>query len=428
MITISDERSVEEVHTQTKHLQDIPRESHEERNHAPHPTHREELKKGETLNPYAPFPQRLKGGVAKRMYSKFLHMFASLDVNIPFIKALQKMPSYIKYIKELLAKKISLKGGQTIKMNRKCSALIQTEPPTEKKDPGSFHIPYAIGETMIDKGLYDLGANINLMPLPFMKKLQINELTPTDVIIKLANKTQKKAIGVVENVLVKVGNYFLPTDFVILEMEENHIHPIILGRPFLATARALIDVERGELILRIHDEHLTFNVFKPSQEADHDNKESREDHNKELMKETSMETQASHLRTLMIDKQGGQKEQQPSVTQEELDPPESYEASNRTLLKEETTRSKVTSRETKKKAPRGWRNKKIPTEGFSLGDEVVSAYIPPIPPHLPTIPSQLPQMYTISKILSLEHMELLNKANGNRFTARGEDLKQYQPP
>ncbi|XP_057747133.1 uncharacterized protein LOC130966359 [Arachis stenosperma] len=243
MITTSDEMSVEEVDTQTEHFQDSPKENHEDRNHAPQPTHREELKKGEILNPYAPFPQRLKGGVARRMYLRFLDMFASFDVNIPFIKALQQMPSYIKYIKELLAKKSSLKGGQIIKMNRECSALIQTEPPTKKKDQGSFHIPCAIGETMIDKGICDLGASINLMPLSLMKKLQINELTPTDVIIKLADKTQKQVIEVVENVLVKVGNYFLPTDFVILEMEENPIHPIILGRPFLAIARALIDME-----------------------------------------------------------------------------------------------------------------------------------------------------------------------------------------
>ncbi|XP_015965765.1 uncharacterized protein LOC107489521 [Arachis duranensis] len=237
MITISDERNVEEVHTQTEHFHDNPKEKHEERNHTTHPTHKEELKKGETLNPYAPFPQRLKGGVSRKIYSRFLNMFASLDVNIPFIKALQQMPSYIKYINELLVKKSSLKGGQTIKMNRECSALIQIESPTKKKDPGSFHIPCAIRETMIDKGLYNLGAN-----------------------------------------------------FVILEMEENHIHPIILERPFLATARALIDVERGELILRIHDEHLTFNVFKPSQEIDHDNEKSKKERNEELMKETSMGT------------------------------------------------------------------------------------------------------------------------------------------
>ncbi|XP_057746919.1 uncharacterized protein LOC130966166 [Arachis stenosperma] len=225
------------------------------------------------------------------------------------------MPSYIKYIKDLLTRKSSLKGGQTIVMDKEYNALIQTEPPTKRKDPRSFHIPCAIGETMIDKGLCDLGASINLMPLSLMKKLQINKLTPTDVIIKLADKTQKQAIGVVENVLVNVGNYFLPTDFVILEMKENHTHPIILGRPFLATARALIDVERGELILRIHDEQLTFNVFKPSQEADQETKESREEHNKALMEETSTEAQIIHLKIPPVDKQCGQKEQQPSVTQ-----------------------------------------------------------------------------------------------------------------
>jgi len=80
MITISDERSVEE-NTQTEHFQDNPKEKHEERN-------QEELNKEETLNPYAPFTQRLKGGVARRVYSRFLDKFASLHVNIPFIKAL----------------------------------------------------------------------------------------------------------------------------------------------------------------------------------------------------------------------------------------------------------------------------------------------------------------------------------------------------
>ncbi|XP_057757975.1 uncharacterized protein LOC130977002 [Arachis stenosperma] len=302
MITTSDERSMKEV----EHLQDSPKENHEERNSAPQLTLKEELKEREILNPYVPFPHRLKGGVAGRMYSRFLDMFASLDVNIPFIKALQQMPSYIKYIKELLARKTSLKGGQTIKINRDCSALIQTELPTKKKDPGSFHIPCAIGETMIDKGLCDLGASINLMPLSLMKKLQINELTPTDVIIKLADKTQKQALGVVENVLVKVGNYFLPTDFVILEMDDT---PIILRRPFLATARALIDMERGELVLRIHDEQLTFNVFKLSQEADHDNKE--------LKKESNKGAQALPLRTPVANNQCDQKEHQPSAIQKE---------------------------------------------------------------------------------------------------------------
>ncbi|RYR73936.1 hypothetical protein Ahy_A02g008520 [Arachis hypogaea] len=191
------------------------------------------------------------------------------------------------------------------------------------------------------------------MPLSLMQNLQINDLMPMDVIIKLADKTQNQAIRVVENVLVKVGNYFLPTYFVILEMEESHFHPIILGRPFLAIARALIDVERGELILRIYDKQLTFNVFKPSQEADQENKKLREDHNEALVEETSTEAQTIYLRIPLVDKQYSQKAQQLRETQEELNPPESYETSNKISLEKEATRSRVALKEIRKKTPRG---------------------------------------------------------------------------
>ncbi|XP_016173207.1 uncharacterized protein LOC107615675 [Arachis ipaensis] len=214
-------------------------------------------------------------------------MFVSLSVNIPFIKTLQQMPTYIKCMKELLTKKGTLKGGQIVIMNKECSALIKKDLPLKKKDPGSFHIPCAIGETRIDRGFCDLGASINVMHLSLMKRLQINELKSTDVIIQLADKTQKQAEGVVENVLVKVGNYFLPTDFVVLDMEESYLHPIILGRPFLATARALINVEQGELILRIHDEHLTFHVFKSTPESEPTPKEPKDDHSKMCLEESN---------------------------------------------------------------------------------------------------------------------------------------------
>ncbi|XP_016195501.1 uncharacterized protein LOC107636512 [Arachis ipaensis] len=229
-------------------------------------------------------------------------MFASFHINIPFIEALQQMLSYIKCMKELLTKKNPLKGGQTVVMNKKCSALIQKELPTNKKDPGSFHIPCAIGDTMIDRGFCDLGESINLIPLSLMKKLQINELKSTDVILQLVDKNQKQALGVVENVLVNVGKYFLPTDFVVLEMEESYLHPIILGRPFLATARALIDVEQGELILRIHDEQLTFHVFKPSHESEQESKKLEDYHNEVFLEEISSESQAEPLKTSVVEK------------------------------------------------------------------------------------------------------------------------------
>ncbi|XP_016166463.1 uncharacterized protein LOC107609129 [Arachis ipaensis] len=239
------------------------------------------------------FSQRLKSGEKEKTYSRFLDTFKSLHINIPFIEALQQMPSYIKCMKKLLTKKTPLKGGQIVVMNKECSALIQKELPSKKKDLGSFHIPCAIGDTMIDRGLFDLSLTT---------KLEINELKSTNIILQLADKTQKQALGVVENVRVKVGRYFLPTNFVVLEMEESYLHPIILGRPFLGTARALIDVEQGELILRIHDEQLTFHVFKHSLESEQESNHLKDDDKKPFLEETSSESQAEPLKTSLTDK------------------------------------------------------------------------------------------------------------------------------
>ncbi|RYR08868.1 hypothetical protein Ahy_B05g076718 [Arachis hypogaea] len=417
MVTISDKKIEDKPSKLSEQPEDTLVEEVEKDYQEP------EISKQELLRLYAHFPQMLNGAVEKRIYSRFLDLFASLHVNIPFIKTIQQMPAYIKYMKELLPRKSSLKGGQTIVMNKGCSALIQPQLPTKRKDPGSFHVPCAIGETMFDRALCDLGASINLMPLALVKRLQINEILPTDVVIRLADKTQKQAIGVVENVLLKVGKYYLPTDFVILDMEESHTHPIILGRPFLATARALIDVERGELILRIHDEQLSFNVFKLSQEADQENKEPSNDHN-----ETSTEAPPTHPKTPLNDEQGKQQSSQLKEKLEEPKPPEACEDNNKIHLEEEVAKSREASKETNKKVPRGWRNKKIPTEDFSPGDKVISAYFPDIPPDLPTVPSQLPKVFTINRVLSLEYVEIIDTTNGYKSKARGEDLKHYQPP
>ncbi|RYQ91272.1 hypothetical protein Ahy_B09g097163 [Arachis hypogaea] len=164
-----------------------------------------------------------------------------------------------------------------------------------------------------------------------MKKLLINELRSTDVIIQLANKTQKQAKGVVKNVLVKVENHFLPTDFVILDIEESHHHPIILGRPFLATARALIDVEQGELILRIHDEHLTFRAFKSTSESEPEPKEPKNDHNNMCKRERNSESVAEPLKQSLVNKQELQKIQQPREFKKELKPHKSRRAANKDL-------------------------------------------------------------------------------------------------
>ncbi|KAL0448387.1 UNVERIFIED_CONTAM: hypothetical protein Slati_1395100 [Sesamum latifolium] len=135
--------------------------------------------------------------------------------------------------------------------------------PPKLKDPGSFSIPCTIGNIAFDKVLCDLGASVNLMPYSIFEKLGMHELTPSIITLQLADRSIKYPRGIVEDVLVKVEKFIIPVDFIVLDMEEDKNMPLILGRPFLATSRALIDVQNGQLTLRVNEEHVVFNVFKP---------------------------------------------------------------------------------------------------------------------------------------------------------------------
>ncbi|KAL0461396.1 UNVERIFIED_CONTAM: hypothetical protein Slati_0027200 [Sesamum latifolium] len=142
-------------------------------------------------------------------------------------------------------------------------AILQNKLPPKLKDPGSFSIPCTIGNIDFDKVLCDLGASVNLMPYSIFEKLGMHELTPSIITLQLTERSIKYHRGIVENVLVKVGKLIIPFDFIVLDIEEDKNMPLILGRPFLATSRALIDVQKGQLILRVNDEHVVFNVFRP---------------------------------------------------------------------------------------------------------------------------------------------------------------------
>ncbi|XP_062080310.1 uncharacterized protein LOC133785064 [Humulus lupulus] len=130
------------------------------------------------------------------------------------------------------------------------------------KDPGSFAIPCTIGNFYCGMALCDLGASINLMPMSIFKQLGIGEVRPTTVTLQLADRSLAHPDGKIEDVLVRVDKFIFPTDFIVLDYEADREVPIILGRPFLATGRTLIDVQKGELTMRVQDEKVTFNVFK----------------------------------------------------------------------------------------------------------------------------------------------------------------------
>ena len=110
------------------------------------------------------------------------------------------------------------------------------------KDPGSFTIPCPIGKYEFKKALCDSGASINLMALSVVQRMSLGELTPTTITLQMVDRSMAQPESVLEDVLVKVGKFIFLVDFVIMKMEEDTQVPFLLGRPFLATGAALIDV------------------------------------------------------------------------------------------------------------------------------------------------------------------------------------------
>ncbi|XP_016178431.1 uncharacterized protein LOC107620838 [Arachis ipaensis] len=159
-------------------------------------------------------------------------------------------------------------GDEPIVLAKECSALVQKKLPQNLPGLGSFLIPCTIGTITFEKALYDFGSSINLMPLSVMKRLGILEVQRAKISLEMANKSQKRAYGMVEKVLVKVEDIYIPADFVILDNGEDRDESIILRRPFLDTDKAIIDVKRGELVLRLHENCILFKIPNPHSPSD----------------------------------------------------------------------------------------------------------------------------------------------------------------
>ncbi|XP_024024351.1 uncharacterized protein LOC112092431 [Morus notabilis] len=172
------------------------------------------------------------------------------------------MPSYVKFVKDILSKKRRLGEFETVAMTEESSVISQNKIPLKLKDPGSFTILCAIGNNYFGKALCDLGVSLNLMPMSVFRKLGIGEAWPTTITLQLADRSLAHPKGKIEDVLVKVDKFIFRVDFIILDYEADREMPIILGRPFLATRRTLIDVQKRELTMRVKYEQVTFNVLK----------------------------------------------------------------------------------------------------------------------------------------------------------------------
>ncbi|GJV63581.1 reverse transcriptase domain-containing protein [Tanacetum coccineum] len=147
-----------------------------------------------------------------------------------------------------------------IPVNENCSAVILKKFPEKLRDPGRFLIPYDFPEMDECLALPDLSASINLMPLSVWEKLNLPYLTKTRMILELADRTISTPTGIAEDVFVKVGTFFFSADFVVVDYITDPRVSLILGRPFLRTARALIDVHGEQMTLRHDDQSITFKV------------------------------------------------------------------------------------------------------------------------------------------------------------------------
>ena len=211
------------------------------------------------------FPQALRGKKKATQQAGILEVLRQVKVNIPLLDLIKQVSAYAKFLKDLCTIKRGLDIEKKAFLTEHVSAIIQSKYPIKYKDPGSPTIPVNIGGNCIDKSLLDLGASVNLMPYSVYMQLDLGELKLTNITLSLADRSVKIPKGIVEDVLVKVDKFYYPVDFVVLDTEPSssepsHV-PIILGRPFLATANAIINCRNGIMQLTFGNMTLELNIF-----------------------------------------------------------------------------------------------------------------------------------------------------------------------
>nr|GEY86221.1 reverse transcriptase domain-containing protein [Tanacetum cinerariifolium] len=220
------------------------------------------------LKPSIPYPSRRdnerRRDQANGQIEKFYEIFKDMSFEISFTDVLMLMPKFASTLKALIGNKEKLSEMARTPINEHCSAVILNKLPKKLGYPGKFLIPCEFPGMDECLALADLGASINLMALSVWKGLSLPELTPTCMTLKLANRTESKPIGIPKDVKVKVGVFHFPADFVVVDFEPDPRVSLILGRCFLKTGRALIDVHKGELTLRIENEAITCNLHQTS--------------------------------------------------------------------------------------------------------------------------------------------------------------------
>ncbi|KAM1920133.1 hypothetical protein ACFX15_023976 [Malus domestica] len=215
-----------------------------------------------SIPPNAPFPRKFMQSKKDESDKDSIDTFRKVQVNIPLLDAIKQVPKYAKFLKELCTTRKRASNKEVVRVSENVLAVLQRKLPHKCKDPDSFTIPCVIGNTRFESAMLDLGVSINVMPYSIYASVNLGELKNDGVIIQLADRSNAYPKGVLEDILVHVNHLVFPADFCVLEMEDsNHSPqlPILLGRPFMKTARTKIDVFKGTLTMEFDGEVIDFN-------------------------------------------------------------------------------------------------------------------------------------------------------------------------
>ncbi|XP_059639073.1 uncharacterized protein LOC132281378 [Cornus florida] len=200
-----------------------------------------------------------------------MEMFKQVKINLPLLDAIQQIPAYAKFLKDMCTQKrrSSSHVPKKVLLTEQVSSIIQHCTAPKFKDPGAPTISCTIGNHQVERALLDLGASVNLLPYSVYLQLGLGELKSTSIILQLADRSTKQPRGVIEDVIIKVDKFYFPVNFIVLDTEpvlepRRHIQ-VILGHPFLATANASINCRTGVMDVSFGNMKVRLNIFNANQ-------------------------------------------------------------------------------------------------------------------------------------------------------------------
>ncbi|XP_059428511.1 uncharacterized protein LOC132162270 [Corylus avellana] len=212
-----------------------------------------------------PYPKTLQAPKKGGKFEDILVVFKQVQINIPFLDAIQQVPSYAKFLKDLITVKRRTNVPKKAFLTEQVSSILQCKLPLKYKDPGCPTISCMIGVSQVERALVDLGASVNLLPYSVYVQLGLGELRPTSMTLQLVDRSVKVPQGIIEDVLIKANKFYFPVDFIMLDTEPvpnvGSQIPVILGRPFLATANALINCRMGVMKISFGNMTMELNIF-----------------------------------------------------------------------------------------------------------------------------------------------------------------------